>query len=632
MRQLGSTAIRRPSAWAWLVFVVLATLIGCGDARLTSNGLDQSFDSDGGPSRPTNPGDGGFPDFDGGFPNDEPYRPPADELRCILIPSVGGDVFVGVNSSVQLGVYQFSLETGEPMEGEPVTFAILEPDTDARLSSDRVRTDATGLAALRLNAGGTARPLTVRAVSPCANSLDIEVDVMDLPTGDVNVRFNYPFREVLEVAPVRIDLMLADEFNCRGRAPGEVPGGALRTENTGSVLNTVSMTGLDVASTYTLAVTAYGPRGERAAQGCVDSVLVREGRTVEVTVDLFLLPLNPVGDYDVLSWWDFRDAIADSGPVGALIVQILDIFDNPGRGLLNFLFDLIEDFVGGLISGAIRFFLDLTGLDRTIERAINDVINSSPILRDIVTIGRDLRAIIAELEVISKLNIGKLGSDFEVFGVDNWVGLSLYWRLDCEPTSPPDCGRLPIILDTVDLGLLRGEWRGRVIGYDRLDIDRHPIDFQYGRLILYVLEHLVLPRITGRPAPVTLADLMASIINCDGLGDAIAGGPGRCRCALGACICDADIEGFCRTFIDFAFGGLFRSFVNALSFDAVLDIRGSVTLQNLNDDLAVDALTDGQYIGNINVGSSVTPFVADFCGVAEGGDLSECLETRRRTP
>ncbi len=609
-----------------ILLLALTGLVACGDARLSSEQGASSFEDAGVDRGPIDDDAGGVATPDAPVQDDSGFIPDPEEPRCVLIPSVGGDVFVGVDSAVQLGVYQYSIAIGEPMVDEPVEFEIVTDGSDARLSSGRVTTDEDGLAAVRLNAGATPGALIVRALSPCATAVDLEVDVLELPTGNVRVLFNYPFRDVYDVSPVRVDLFLADELDCRELDRGELPAGALATQEASNVAGSVTFNGLMVDTAYTIVVIGYGEHGERAASGCAGNVLPRDGRTIEETVDMLLLPLDPVGDYDALSHWDFRDAISESGEVGAMIVQVLDIFEDPGRGIVSFILDLVEDYVGGIVGGAISLFLDITGLDDVIGDAINSLIDSSPLLSDIVTIGRDLRQVIAELEVVSKISIGKLGSDYEVFGVDEWIGLALYWRLGCSESDPPDCGRVEIILDTVDLGLLRGEWNGRVLGYDRLDIGRHPVDFEYGRLILYVLEYLVLPAITGDPGPVTLEDLMAAIIDCDGIGDFVAGGDGDCLCALGACICDDDVEDICTGFISLTFGGLFTSFVNALSFDAVIEMRGEVTLQNNNDDLLVDALIDGEYVGNILIGESPTPFTADMCGVREGLDLvGTCL-------
>ncbi|MCA9298438.1 MAG: hypothetical protein KDA28_05190, partial [Phycisphaerales bacterium] len=363
------------------------------------------------------------------------YTPPEGELGCVLIPSVGGDVFTAVDNSIEIGVYAFSLQTGEEMVDQQVSFAVLEDvSVEARLSASNVRTDEDGLAAVRVTAGPDPGFITVRAVTACANSVDLDIEVLELPTGDLRVSFNYPFIDVYEVAPVQVELYLPDTLRCRDFRPGEIPTGAIATATAASTGGSVVFDNLMVDQDFTVIAVGFGEWGERAAQGCADNVMVREGIEVEERIDLFLLPLNPVGTYEVISHWDFREAISDSGTVGAMLVEILDIFEDPGRGIQDFILGLIEDYVGGLISGAISLFLDLTGLDDVISDAINGLIDSSPLLSDIVTIGRDLRSIIAELEVISHLEIGKLGSDYEVFGVDNWIGLALYWRLDCDDT------------------------------------------------------------------------------------------------------------------------------------------------------------------------------------------------------
>jgi hypothetical protein len=590
----------------WLLVLVASLLaVGCEDATLSSGKGDG--DVSWGP-RPNIPGQLG-PDA-GEESEDTGLDGPAS---CVLIPSVAGDVFAGVGSSIRLGVYQYSLESGSPMPDAVIDYEIIEGSVDGSLSTARVTADSTGLADVRLIAGATPGMITVRASSDCANPLDIEVEVVELPSGDLNIALNYPFRDIYDVAPIEIRVYPTDELGCREIERGAVPMGDIYQGTIPSVAGTTRFDSLPVDVPYTILATGIGAHGERAAHGCIDSVLVREGRQTDITVDLFLLPLDPVGTYEVISNWDFRDAVAESGEVGALIVEILDIFEDPGRGLLDFLLNLVEDYVGGIISGAINLFLDLTGLDDVIGDAINDLISSSPLLSSIVTIGRDIRAVIAELEVVSHVDIGKLGSDYEIFGVDNWIGLALYWRLGCGPTSPPDCGRIPIVMDP-SLGALRGEWTGRVLGYNQMDIDRHPVDFEYGRLILYAIENLILPAIVGRPAPVTLENLMSAIVNCEGIGDFVAGGDGDCRCALGACICDTDVEGFCDGFISLTFGTFFRGFVDALSFDAVLDLRGSCDVSNTDDDLDIDELTNGTYNGNIDISGTPTPFTATFHG------------------
>lgn len=622
-----------------LRLVLLATAValgmpfaGCGEARLSSGEEEagrsgERPDFDAGPDVAADAADAGVTDA---AEEDAPIVAP-ENATCVLIPSVGGDLFVGVESSLQLGVYQYDLASGEVMPGARIGFTLRDDSVDATLSSANVRSDEDGLAAVRLNAGTTPGWATVEIASDCAQPVELEVEVLELPTGNVTVRFNYPFRDLYDVSPVRVRMFETDLRACRDVARGEIPREELLEQSATNVASTTTFSALRTDVAYTFVALGIGELGELAAQGCADNVFVREGRTEELTIDMFLLPLDPGGDYDVLSNWDFRDAIAESGEVGQIIVDVLDVFEDPGAGLLGFLLDLVEAYVGGIISTVIDVFLDITGLDSLIAGAINSLIDSSPFLSDIVTIGRDLRAIIAELEVISELSIGKLGSDFELFGVDEWIGLSLYWRLGCEPDDPPDCGRIPIVLDTADLGLLRGDWTGRVRGRDGLDIDRHPIDFEYGRLILYVLEYLVLPAITGDEGPVTLEDLMYRIFQCEQLGNAIIGN-NNCICAFGACVCDTDIEGFCEDFIGFAFGGIFRTFVEALSFDAVLDIRGEAELRNLNTDLDVDALWNGRYYGNIYIGEAPTPFNAEWCGVNELYEVAVedyCLEGGR---
>jgi hypothetical protein len=74
------------------------------------------------------------------------------------------------------------------------------------------------------------------------------------------------------------------------------------------------------------------------------------------------------------------------------------------------------------------------------------------------------------------------------------------------------------------------------------------------------------------------------------------------------------VEGFCNSFISLTFGSLFRGFVDALSFDAVLDLRGGCEVVNTDGELDIDELVNGEYVGNITINGTPTPFGGTFRG------------------
>ena len=131
-------------------------------------------------------------------------------------------------------------------------------------------------------------------------------------------------------------------------------------------------------------------------------------------------------------------------------------------------------------------------------------------------------------------------------------------------------------------------------------------------MILFILDNFLFPAITGEPAPVSLEDVFSSIVNCEGFGEMITGSDGEI-CVIG-CITAEDLEGFCDGAISLVFGTLFEGFVGSLSFDSVLEMRGSCTLVNEDTDLEVESLSEGEYTGTINIGSSSSPFNSTFVG------------------
>jgi len=595
---------------------LLAPLGGCGDPTLSHTAAGDETPGDNpadrpayNPTRPNNPGDPGDP----GNPNVDP-----SDICCVLVPGGPLEISVGFDGSVDLSVYLFSTSTGEPVPDETVEFEI-SGDGAARLNARSAFTDLGGLARIGFDAGDSASNYTVTASHPGALSqVAFTVTVLDLPVGNIAVSVSHPAAGLYDVSPINVRLFPRADMRCDFLEPGEYPAEYFAQADLTSTSEEAVFENLLAEQAFTVIATGFGAIGEIAAQGCMDDVFVREGETRNVEIVLTLLPLNPQGEYDVESFWDFTEALLETGAVGQIIVDILDLFENPGEQIVDYMIDAIGYFIGGWVTDVVEIFLSITRLDRLIEDAINDLINSSSALRQFFSLGCDLRRIVTRLQILSILSIGKLGSDFEVFGIDTWIGLGVcdftpdpdFVVGECD--EAPDCGRIQITIEDGSLGLLRGDWTGRVLSYNNLSIDRHPVDFNYGRLILFVLETFLFPAITGDPAPVTLEDVFSDIVNCDGFASFITGSDGEI-CVIG-CIEHSDIEGFCEGAISLVFGTLFESFVGALSFDSVMEMRGSATLVNDDTDLEVELLEDGEYTGTISIGSDGSPFNADFYG------------------
>lgn len=600
-------------AQARTVFLLSALFLvfsNCGDNTLTHNA---GSDDDPYRERPAyNPSAA-----DAGTINPDTGTIPDDDRCCVLVPASGTDLSVGYEGTLDLGVYLFSLGSGNPMADELIEWS-LEGDAlgGTRLSAATSFTIEDGLANIRFEAGTTPAVFAVRASHPGANAVEFEVEVLDLPVGTIAVNVSHPSASIYNVSPITVRLYPRATLSCAFLAPGAYPADYFVQSELESTSDQAVFENILVEESFTVVATGFGEIGEIAAQGCLDDVFVMEGETREIEVVLQLLPLNPVGEYDVESWWDFSDALAETGTVGEIILDILYLFEDPGDALINYMIDALDYFVGGIIATVVEIFLDVTSLDRIIADAINTLIQQSETLTAFMSVGCDLRRMITRLQILSILSIGKVGSDFEVFGIDTWNGLGVcdftpdpdFIIGECD--EAPDCERLQIEIEDGSLGLLRGDWTGRVLSYNRLDIDRHAVDFNYGRLILFVLETYIFPFLTGDEPPVTLEDVMVDIINCPGIADFIGD-----ICLGGSCVTEDDIENFCGTAVGLVFGTLFEVFVGALSFDSVLELRGTVTLVNTDTDLEIEELVDGEYTGTIFIDAEGSPFTATFEGV-----------------
>jgi hypothetical protein len=570
----------RISLYPVLVALLGLSLVGCGDSSVNTN-VDQSRNETNNSSGPRL----------------------GDEF--LLIPAGEPQIIGNVTESIELKVLLFSRTTGDAVKNQNIAFEIIEPvdGGEASLSSYNSTTAEDGSASVELRLGAQPTSLVVRAEHEASNGVDFEVEVTPLETGDLELTMVNTGASSMPLRDIDIRLYRDGSYSCREFRPlSPRESGELATEVAGTTQQTVSFDGLGTQQRFLVTAVGRGEAGQIAGAGCVEDIGIEADQITRKEILLQLIPLNPVGRYDVTSHWDFSQALEDSGTVGSTIMRVLNVFENPGQTLYDETMNLLQSFLG-IGGSALNTFLDLTGLDDQFVGIVNDFVENNDSLRRIRDAGRDLRDVVANLEVHSELTIGKMSSDYEFQGTDNWLGITLYWRWNCDDTSPPDCGAINIQADGDgdfgDLGVLSSTWTGRVVAYNNLQIDAHPLSLRYGQLIMYMLNDVILPEITNGNAN-SLSEAFSYWV-CDGLGTAITGSDGEICVDVGVwdgCVYDQDISGICESASGtvFSFADLL---VSNLEYDIGMRIGGEGLLVETTSDGFVDFIEEGVYDGTM---------------------------------
>lgn len=569
------------------LLLALFVAAGCGDSQASSNtGVREGSETD-----------------------------PKFSDQYFMVPAGQEDMMVNVTETAPVAVYLYSKKTGDPVDGQNVTFEIIEEAEGVSLSALSGPTGEEGKASVDLRAGTESATVKVRADHPSSNAVDFTIQILPLEVGGLKVKTTNTAPSIMDLVDVEVRIFRDTDYTCDEFRPLFEQPEPLDMKSAPRAGESVTFEELTTRNDFLITGIAYGDRGQIAGAGCMDRVPVQPDVTRDVELLLQLIPLNPVGTYDVTSHWDFTEAISESGAVGQTVVRVLDLFENPGQAIYNEIINLVQSLVGGIISGAIDTFLDATGLDEDFANMINDFIADNEALSKIFQAGSDLRDVVANLEVHSELTIGKLSSNYEFRGSDNWLGLTLYWRWDCDENAPADCGAIPLVIDENgeigDLGVLSSEWTGRIVAYDQLQIDTHTMSLRYGRLIIYVLNDIILPELTNGNAH-SLSEAFAYWIGCDSLAMSITGSDGEI-CALGACIEADQIENFCSSAVSTLFG-FADLLVRGLEFDIGLRLGGEGKLIEVDSDGRVDLIEDGVYEGFLESSENgrTSPFSATW--------------------
>ena len=575
---------------AWLVALALVALAGagCGDSEVsTTAALDAREDAD--------------------------IRPNANDVY-FMVPAGTEAVEANVTDTLPLKIFLYNKKTGLAAAAQDIHFEITSALEGTTLSAKNARTDDQGAAAVDLRSGAQEGVVKVVADHPSANGVEFTVTVRPLATGSLEVKLEHGAPSLMPLDRVEVRVYRNTEFTCTEFRPLFAQPDPLTMQEAATLMDRPRFETLSANTRYTITARARGPQGQLAAAACEEDVSLEESGSRTVQLVLQMIPLNPVGRYLMTSNWDFTDALSESGAVGATVVRVLNVFEDPGKALYDEAMGLLKNFIG-IAGWAIDQFLNLTGIDDMLKNGINRFVEDNQVLRKVRDAGRDLRTVVADLEVESNLTIGKINSSYEFRGSDNWLGVNLYWRWDCPAGAPADCGKIQIVADSGGglgaLGILSSEWSGRVVAYDKLQIDQHPLTLRYGRLIRYVLNDVILPRLTGGMAH-SLSQAFAHWIGCGRLATSITGSDGKI-CAARNCLEASRIEGFCSSAINTIFG-FADLLVGNLEFDIGLKLGGEGKLLEETSDGLVDRIVDGTYNGFLTSGENgqSSPFEATW--------------------
>ena len=538
----------------------------------------------------------------------------------ILVAAGDLEKSLALNGEIELGVILFD-GAGGPISGERVQFNLTNGDeSGVALSASVTTTDANGYARISFYAGDRIRDYEVEVSHPQSLAPVIfSLNVLDLPSGGLNITFDYQGPVALDQIEVYVVEQASVCDNVYYLAP---PGDVVVSQNGLTTLDRYQPGALPAGENFGIVVRARTlDGGTLAAGGCLGDIRIIEDEIRNARVTLLLLPLNPAGTYEVINHFNFTDAIP--GQVGAVIDQLLRFFgdNNNEREIGGLIFDAIEQLareVAGSIGGIV-IELIANWVEDDLNRLINTYIdNDAPSwIRDFFTIGSDLISVVSNMEVISEMTFTKARSDGTYDGAQNWVGLAFYWRLGCEENGPADCGRYAFTMNQLAEGanginLVFGQFDGRVHSYNQGLINSHNMDLQYGRLILFVLNYVILPRFAD--GATSLSEGLLNLANCPGFADRITGGNSHLRLG-GLNIVSRDrVEGWCTSAMSLV-GSAASIILEGLEVDTRMDIQGELTFVEETDDLSVDRIIEGVWRGSIRTAmEAAPPFEGDFEG------------------
>ena len=618
-----------------MLAALLALAVSCGGGGTPGQGLEISYyDLSGGNEIAVD-----VP-ADASGPRDSETPPPiTGKLEIILLhdTTVPLNLSMGESTKIHAKVIDYAEDAVAP--NVAVSYEITkvtdilgnEAVSDALLAAQLAYTDDYGLVHNDFYAGEEGNLIyTVTLSADMAEDKTIQFIVTVAPCGCINTSLSYEGGlppSSLNTIKVHV---LPSDYTCDKLHPEkEVPPASLSDKTITDLWGTTQFECIPAGNYYTVFATAKGPFSCVAASGCDDGVFIQPDKCRDVKLQLYLVTLNPTGQYDCIDHFDFTNLVKDCAggitdplacvtaggadlgkQVCCVLYQLITFFETPGTTIIGLIKDLAKQWIGGfLVDAVFGLFGDI------VADVVTDYLkNSSPQwLQDFFTIGEDMMGIVTNLELHSDLLLSKLQNDFTVQGTQYWTGIALYWKFGCDPSAPDyeDCGKLMFSMDDIQntefpLDILEGKFTASIADFNKLLINQHPIKLNYGKLVLFVLNEIIISGLTGGKAH-SMKEAAYLWLDCGNMGSTIFGD------IIGFFTGDEDdVVDLCFGAVDFLLTPI-DMFLGALTLDTELSIQGNGLLVDDDCDLLVDEITKGKYTGQVQTSaSSQSAFTGSF--------------------
>ena len=597
-----------------LTFLMAASLavpaVSCSDDAGSSS-QDETPDN---PNPPDQPDDPDLPDG----PIDDPVMP-EEGWKTILIPNMATDVEIANTGVSKLSVMAISIEgetSGEGIVGELIRWGIETNRESLSLGSSSSQTREGGIASVSIRGLGIPNNVTVVAQSKNApKNVRFNVKVSDLPVGNLAVKANY--NGLAPVENYSIHIYDSKDFYCGYYDPKVgVTADALFPPVDESF---AEFKGLSPTQNYTIVVNGYSAQGAKVASGCLDSgTQVFENQTTNVNVYLDTIDLSLNTTFRARSYFDLGDVANALGTVGQFVKYVTDFADNPTQVLYDLLFDIIKEAIGGTISGGIDTILKYTGLKEKLFNYLNGLLLQNKTVCQVGNFACQIRNIIRTMEFMGDLEIQRAGQ-VELRGHNAYDGLSVYWRGGCKTDKQgnyldPTCGRYPLTtkqlkLDT-DIYFLEGTWSGSLAnGYDKISIESHELKLEYGKIAVFLINNVVLPKLAGGAK--SFPEAIAYWINCTAVGQWLSETLTFCvniplvgkKCVT---VTPEQATGWCKSASNTLGSAL--GFLTAMGelqkANSNVEISGTALVIDTNADNVVDDIHSGRWSGSMTINTS----------------------------